>query len=208
MDKKYQIFVSSTYKDLKEERAGVISAILRLGCIPVAMEQFPAAPVSQWDYIKNMINESDYVVLIVAGCYRTEDKAERISFTEKEFNYSQSIGKPVLPFLVLNTENLMASKSESTDAKKEKLKLFRDKIENSGCLVNYYENVDDLKYKVATPVTAYIKSNPGIGWVRADQVELLAKKMANELGKEIDVEKLIPQYQIISKEDIKKIFTE
>jgi len=32
--------------------------------------------------------------------------------------------------------------------------------------------------------------------------------MATELGKEIDVDKLIPQYQIISKENIKKIFTE
>jgi len=42
--------------------------------------------------------------------------------------------------------------------------------------VNYYENVDDLKYKVATSITAYIEKNPGIGWVRADQVELLAKK--------------------------------
>ncbi len=40
MNKKYQVFVSSTYKDLKEERSGVITAVLGIGCIPVAMDSF------------------------------------------------------------------------------------------------------------------------------------------------------------------------
>ena len=43
MNKKYQVFVSSTYKDLTEERQEVIQALLELDCIPVGMEMFPAA---------------------------------------------------------------------------------------------------------------------------------------------------------------------
>lgn len=204
MNKKYQIFISSTYKDLKEERSGVITALLKIGCIPVAMEQFPAAPVSQWDYIKNMIDESDYVVLVVAGCYGTEDKKEKISFTEKEFNYAKSIDKPVLPFLVENIEELMASKSENTESKIKKLKDFREKIKSSDCLVNYYSNIDDLKYKVATSVSMCIARNPGIGWVRADQVEKIAESIKK--SNEIDSKSIIPEYKIATEDEIKKMF--
>ncbi|RUV66765.1 MAG: DUF4062 domain-containing protein [Mesorhizobium sp.] len=38
MDVKYQIFVSSTYADLVDERRSVIEAVLNLGHIPVGME--------------------------------------------------------------------------------------------------------------------------------------------------------------------------
>ena len=43
MNVKYQIFVSSTYDDLKDERAEVIKACLNMGHIPVGMEMFNAA---------------------------------------------------------------------------------------------------------------------------------------------------------------------
>jgi len=43
MNKKYQVFVSSTYKDLKEERMAVTHLLLKMGFIPVGMEQFPAS---------------------------------------------------------------------------------------------------------------------------------------------------------------------
>jgi len=43
MNKKYQIFVSSTYDDLKKERDQVIKASLEMGHIPVGMEMFSAA---------------------------------------------------------------------------------------------------------------------------------------------------------------------
>ncbi|MBE5062712.1 DUF4062 domain-containing protein [Lachnospiraceae bacterium DSM 108991] len=53
MERKYQVFISSTYEDLKTERQAAISCLLDLNCIPVGMEQFPASSLSQWEYIKN-----------------------------------------------------------------------------------------------------------------------------------------------------------
>lgn len=38
MEKKYQVFISSTYEDLKDERLGVIASLLTANCIPVGME--------------------------------------------------------------------------------------------------------------------------------------------------------------------------
>jgi len=40
MDKRYQVFVSSTYEDLKEERQEVMHALLELDCIPAGMGYF------------------------------------------------------------------------------------------------------------------------------------------------------------------------
>lgn len=54
--KKYQVFVSSTYTDLIEERREVIEAIIDLGHIPAGMEGFPAIDMEQFRYIKKVID--------------------------------------------------------------------------------------------------------------------------------------------------------
>ena len=38
MEKKYSVFVSSTYTDLQEERKKVIDALLQMNCFPIGME--------------------------------------------------------------------------------------------------------------------------------------------------------------------------
>ena len=52
MDKRYQVFVSSTFEDLQEERREVMQALLSLDCIPTGMELFPAADDESWELIK------------------------------------------------------------------------------------------------------------------------------------------------------------
>lgn len=69
MEKKYQIFVSSTYEDLKKERDKVQKAILSMYQFPVGMEMFSADDSEQWDIIKATIDTSDYYVLIIAHRY-------------------------------------------------------------------------------------------------------------------------------------------
>jgi hypothetical protein len=60
---KYQIFVSSTYKDLIEAREKIIETILKLYHFPVGMEMFSADDDEQWEVIKDTIDISDYYVL-------------------------------------------------------------------------------------------------------------------------------------------------
>ena len=69
MEKRYQVFVSSTYEDLIEERKNVSQALLECNCIPAGMELFPASNKKSWDIIKKVIDESDYYLLIIAGKY-------------------------------------------------------------------------------------------------------------------------------------------
>lgn len=83
MEKRYQVFVSSTYQDLQEERQEVMHALLELDCIPAGMELFPAANESQWSLIKRVIEDCDYYVLILGGRYGSCGP-DGLSYTEME----------------------------------------------------------------------------------------------------------------------------
>ena len=67
--KRYQVFVSSTFLDLKEEREAVVSALLQVEAFPAGMELFPATDDDSWTLIKRVIDESDYYLLVVGGKY-------------------------------------------------------------------------------------------------------------------------------------------
>ena len=69
MDKRHQVFVSSTYEDLQNERKEVMQALLELDCIPAGMELFPASNEDQWTLIKRIIDDCDYYIVIIGGRY-------------------------------------------------------------------------------------------------------------------------------------------
>lgn len=181
MDKRFQVFISSTFTDLKEERQAVLKAILELDHMPAGMELFPAADDSAWQLIKEVIDTSDYYVLIVGGRYGSLDETG-LGYTEREYDYAAGLRKPVIPLLHENPDNLPRDKTETDEPTWTKLKAFRDKVERKHTCV-YWRNADDLKAKVIVGLTSAVKRQPAIGWVRADAVpseatlvELLALK--------------------------------
>lgn len=164
MKKKYQVFISSTYEDLKEERAAVTQCLLDNNCIPVGMEQFPASNMSQMEYIEKMLDDCDYYILIIGGRYGSLDD-DGVGYTEKEYNYAQQKGIPVMAFVNLHPEKLPNEKCEHANI--EKFKAFRGRVRNAKKLVKGYSDIGDLKANVVTAVNAAIREYPGIGWVRA-----------------------------------------
>ena len=104
VDKRYQVFLSSTYEDLREERSAAILALLKMDCFPAGMELFPSSDDSVWQIIKKTIEESDYYVLIIAGRYGSISNDGVTSWTEREYDYAQVIGKPTFVFLYKNIE--------------------------------------------------------------------------------------------------------
>ena len=59
MDKRYQVFISSTFTDLKDERQAVLKAVLELDHMPAGMELFPAADDTAWQLIKDVIASAE-----------------------------------------------------------------------------------------------------------------------------------------------------
>ncbi len=167
MDKRYQVFISSTYADLQDERQEVMQALLELECIPAGMELFPAANEDQWTLIKKVIDDCDYYMVIAAGRYGSIGP-DGLSYTEMEYRYALDTGKPVLGFVHRDPGLLPASRCEDSDAGKAKLVSFRELIQKKMC--RFWDSPADLGSQVSRSLVKLIKSSPGIGWVRGNLV--------------------------------------
>ena len=166
--KKYQVFVSSTYKDLQEERQEVMQVLLEMDCIPSGMELFPAANEDQWSLIKGVIDDCDYYIVIIAGRYGSLDSDE-ISFTEKEYRYAIRSGKPVIAFLHKDPDSIPSRQTEQTDSGKKKLEEFRTLVRQK--MYKLWGSPHELGSAVARSLNRLRKTHPSTGWVRGDQVE-------------------------------------
>lgn len=164
MNKKYTVFLSSTFDDLREERREVIHALLEMDCIPCCMETFPADDDEQFEFIKSVIDECDYYILIIAGRYGSIGK-NGISFTEMEYRYALGNGIPVLSFIHNDINSISLQKSEKTKLNRKKLDAFIKYVSN-GKLVKFWNGKEDLAGKVTRAMISAIERHPSIGWIR------------------------------------------
>ena len=224
---KYQVFISSTYDDLKVERNQVIKAVLEMGHIPVGMEMFSAADEEQWKIITRQIDESDYYVIIVA--HRYGSLSGKVSYTEKEFDYAQSKGIPIYGFVMDSSVEPLAKNTEKDKNKIVALEKFRTKVKQRP--VSFWSTADDLHGKVSISLMKAFNTNPRVGWVRAsastgpevsqelsrlskENSELRAQIAATEVKDEsnrraqiisqIDMMKVVPVTLAIREEDKKR----
>ena len=176
MQKRYQVFLSSTFVDLEAERKEVMAALQKADYFVAGMELFPSDNEESWEVIKRIIDQSDYYVLVVGGRYGSIGK-EGKSYTEMEYDYAKQKRLPVLAFLHKNPESLPHKDVEKSNP--EKLDEFKRKIETTHSRRSW-----STKHDLATEVLASISQTgnlrPGDGWVRggfADDNAVLSKKL-------------------------------
>lgn len=167
LDKKYQVFVSSTYIDLQEERQEVIKALLELDCFPSSMEFFPSTDDDQWTLIKQIIDDCDYYIVIIGGRYGSLS-SEGISYTEKEYRYALETGKPIIGFLHNDPKSLPVKNSELDSEAIKKLEEFKSLVQKKMC--KYWGNALELGSVVSRSFIKLQKSHPAVGWVRGNLV--------------------------------------
>lgn len=176
MDKRYQVFLSSTYIDLKDERQKVIQTLMKMDCIPSGMELFPAIDEEQFEFIKKVIDDCDYYLLIIGGRYGSTTP-EGFSYTEKEYDYAIEKGLKVIALLHGKPDSIPVGKTEKDPVLNEKLFEFRAKVEK-GRLVKYWNDASELEGLVALSLLQTMKTYPAIGWIRANSAassDLLAE---------------------------------
>ena len=203
MEKKYQVFISSTYNDLKAEREKAINAILRLEHIPIGMELFNAGDDAQWAIIQRAIDNTDYYILIVGFRYGSVTEAD-VSYTEKEYDYAISKKIPVIAFIKDRKMPATEDERESKAKYQKKLDAFISKVQKKE--VNYWKNSDDLAAQITSSLVNQIKLTPRTGWIRADfdpitisQEMAVLSKENRELRKVVDsICKRQPDLEIIA----------
>jgi hypothetical protein len=166
MEKRYQVFISSTFTDLIDERREVMQALLEMDCLPAGMELFPAGNTDQWTLIQGVIEQSDYYLVILGGRYGSMTE-EGISFTEKEYDYALELGIPVMGFVPAEPDAIPVGKTDKDQEAAEKLAAFRAKVQQK--MTKHWTGAEDLGSKVSRGLINLIKANPRPGWVRGDQ---------------------------------------
>lgn len=167
-DKKYQIFISSTYTDLIKAREEVIRVILSLYQIPIGMEMFSADNEEQWQVIKSTIQNCDYYILIVGHRYGSVTK-EGVSYTEKEFDFAKANGIPIMSFVRERNIATVPNEREKEVDKMNALDVFLSKVLNNS-MCDFWENEQQLGQKIAIALTKIFFKNPQLGWIRASEV--------------------------------------
>lgn len=173
MYKKLQVFVSSTYSDLIEERQTAVEAILDAGHIPAGMELFKAGK-SQMRTIQKWIDESDVYMLILGGRYGSIEPESQLSYTQLEYEYAVSKDMPV--FAIVLSDSLLHTKEAKNNKNYtvfeedniDKYNLFKKLV-----MSKIVKEVDDI-LKISSIVHATLN---GLledddyqlsGWVKAD----------------------------------------
>ncbi len=182
MKKIYQVFVSSTYRDLREERTAVMDMLLKADCLPAGMELFPASDDTQWKVIKRVIDQSDYYVVIIAGKYGSEYRGK--SYTQREYEYAVSKKKKLIALLHKDIDCLPVSKCEKTEKKQKKLHEFREIAQKRLC--DYWITKEELTASLLHSITNLKSQYPQDGWIRATKYNLskLSEKRNKNLIKQ------------------------
>jgi hypothetical protein len=160
LQKKYQIFVSSPYSDLKKQRSLVNEAIVRMGHIPAGMELFRTGQET-WDTIRPWIRSSDYFLVLLARRYGTVDQETGLSFTHREVKYALKQGIPTLSFL-LETGANWTGQADSPPDQVDALRKCLKKTTTS----RYWCDDSSLVHEVQAEIHRAIQEEPRSGWIR------------------------------------------
>lgn len=170
--RRYSIFVSSTFRDLSDHRNSVIEEINKAGHLPVCMEFFGADHRKNHEFIKQKIVESD-VFAIIVGTNLGQDISDGESFVEFEYDVAVRAGKIIIRF-VCETADI------SNIEPKSKLIQFRQKILNDPNIASMFsmKSADSLAKTFGSSLSAVvseIEKEERPGWIRSEKYDRISK---------------------------------
>lgn len=201
MNKKLQIFVSSTYTDLIEERQAAVQAILDAGHIPAGMELFKAGNDSQLKTIYKWIDASDVYMLILGGRYGSIEAKSGKSYTQLEYEYAMSKNIPIFA-VVLSSDfltrkiNSMGLASITEQTAPDKYKEFKSLVMSK--IIREVDDCKDIKIAIHTTLNDFMNEYDLVGWVRntSENDTLQISKENASLAKEnLSLNKQIQKFQ-------------
>lgn len=136
--RQYQgVMVSSTFTDLDQHRAALISAINGEDLHEVAMENSPAKTIDVISSSLQMVQDSSAYIGVISHKYGQTPQCPKrnpsqLSITELEFNEAQRLDRPILLFIMGDKHHVLPADVETDHAKREKLNAFRERAKQMG----------------------------------------------------------------------------
>lgn len=201
MQKKLQVFISSTFTDLEAERQTAVQAVLNAGHIPAGMELFKAADTSQKETIKRWIKESDVYMLILGGRYGSIDKETGKSYTHWEYDYAKELGKPRFAIVIHEKaleQKVMNLGFDVTERENPiQYQEFRDAVLDK--ISKFYSDLKDIKIAVLESLKECEKDEKLTGWVSGSEIKDVSNLMKDNydlLKENAKLQKQLEQMQI------------
>jgi len=169
--RKLQVFISSTFADLKEERQAAVEAVLTAGHIPAGMELFTAGDESQMNVIKRWIDESDVYLLILGGRYGSVEPITQKSYIHLEYDYAVEQQKPL--FAVVIDEEYLEQKLKQRGSeviekeRQQELKEFRKYVLTK--MVRFWRDPRDIKLAILETLSEFERRTDLVGWISGNE---------------------------------------
>lgn len=174
-DVRYQVFISSPFKGLEEQRKAAVEAVINWGHIPIALERFSARASSDRVVIKRAIQDSQVYILILGHRIGSLMPDTNITYTEFEFDLARQSGLAILAFIQSSKEASSQLGVEGAISEKaaeiQRWADFRERIKEHGYAQPWgkdsnFEELVSRSFRILLDDTK-IEKTPG--WVRANK---------------------------------------
>lgn len=166
--KKFQVFISSTFEDMKQERQAAVSAVLEAGHIPAGMELFSSGNETQLETIRRWIDNSDVYLLILGGRYGSIEPKSQKSYIELEFDHAVAQGKSLFSIVIKESALEDKAKTMGLSAIERKngaaYEAFRSRV--LSMTSGFYIDTKDIKLEILKSLTEKTGDPSLLGWVR------------------------------------------
>ena len=147
-----RVFISSTFEDLAEYRRAVQDAVLRVGALPVLLQDQAATDRSAAEMVKEEVERSDAVLLLVGHRYGAADPQTGKSWVESEYEAAKKRAKPILVFMAADDAPWPAV---FVDRDSTRIQEFRQRLA-SDLVVHIFRSPDELRSAAVASLAQFI----------------------------------------------------
>ncbi|WP_347455344.1 DUF4062 domain-containing protein [Acinetobacter thermotolerans] len=169
LDKRYQVFISTSGQDMQPERIILAQTLVGMGFFSWGLEQ--RTPLST-AFARRQIDDCDYVVILLGSQYG-EQSVSGVGYMHLEYIYAVSKQKPVIVFMHDDPDSRDESLHDAKPELREKFKEFRKLLQSEVDQVFTYRTLRDLEMAVRLNMPQMLERYPVTGWVRPQNTQAL-----------------------------------
>lgn len=203
VDKRYQIFISTSGEGMSKEYRILCQTLIGLGYFAWGVENRCTTTAT---LARRKIDESDYITLLLGSDYG-QLSVSGVSYMQLEYIYALARQKSIIVFM---QKYDLPSNISTLDEAQQKFYHFRQLIQQEVKEIFEYDHVDDLVTQVKYHMPKIVQTYPTQGWVRAyntrllqDEIQRLKHKVAQfELQAEKNIKLTANQSVLVQLSDL------
>ncbi|AQZ80461.1 hypothetical protein BUM88_01840 [Acinetobacter calcoaceticus] len=189
LDTRYQIFISTSGRDMQPERMVLSQTLVGMGFFAWGLEH--RTPLTT-TLARRQIDECDYVILLLGSQYG-EQAISGVSYLSLEYEYALSQAKPIIVFMHEQPENREIDLQETHPQLKDKFLAFRKKLLHEAKHIFYFKTPRELELAVRLNIPLMVEQHIGQGWVPAHQAQQLEDEIKLLKSKILQLEQRVTE---------------